>query len=79
MKRYSWRDTLTVSLVSLKVSPILSKFLKKGSLNNSSIGRAPNNLHRDMFKPFRFLIEVCSVDLLVACVKICTGFKGGSF
>ena len=34
-------------------------------------------LSRDLFKPFSFLIEVCSVDILVACWKICAGFKRG--
>ena len=37
-----------------------------------------NNLNREMFKPF-VLIDVCLVDLLVACVRICTSFKGVSF
>ena len=36
-----------------------------------------NNLHRDTFKQF-VLIEVCSVDLLVTCLRICTGFVRGS-
>ena len=32
----------------------------------------------NLFKPF-VLIGVCLVDILVACLWICTGFKGGSF
>ena len=34
-----------------------------------------NSLNRDMFKPVRSH-NVCSVESLVACLRICTGFKG---
>ena len=41
----------------------------------------PNNLTCDKFKPFRscVLVEVCSVDILVACWRICAGSKEDSF
>ena len=32
-----------------------------------------NSLNRDLLNHF-VLIEVCSVDILVACLRICTGF-----
>ena len=34
-----------------------------------------NSLNRDMLNHF-VLIEVCSFDFLIACWRICTGFKG---
>ena len=44
-----------------------------------SIGDALNDLNRDMFKQLFVLMEVCSVDILVACLRISTGFEGDSF
>ena len=37
-----------------------------------------NGLNRNVFKAF-FLIDVCSVEFLVVCLRICTGFTGVSF
>ena len=38
-----------------------------------------NKLNRDMCLNHFVLIEVCSVEMLVACVRSSAGFKGGSF
>ena len=37
-----------------------------------------NSLNRNMFQPF-ILIEVCSVDILVTCLRLSTGFRWDSF
>ena len=46
----------------------------KEEKSSKTVGDAP-----EQFKSRYVLIDVCSVDFLVACLRICTGFKGLSF